>query len=67
MRDAPVTLDVDPMAVTDKAFYVQLGARIATARKAAGLTQVQLAEALGIAQQRLVMQMLDGVIAQAGR
>jgi transcriptional regulator with XRE-family HTH domain len=41
------------MAVTDKTFYVQLGARIAAARKAAGLTQVQLAEALGIAQQTL--------------
>jgi len=53
MLDAPVTPDLDPMAVTDKAFYVQLGARIAAARKAAGLTQVQLAEALGIAQQTL--------------
>ena len=41
------------MAVTDKAFYRELGARIATARKAQGLTQVQLAEALGIAQQTL--------------
>ena len=41
------------MAVTDKAFYVQLGQRIAAARKASGLTQVQLAEALGIAQQTL--------------
>jgi transcriptional regulator with XRE-family HTH domain len=53
MLDAPVTPDCDPMAVTDKAFYVQLGQRIAAARKAAGLTQVQLAEALGIAQQTL--------------
>ena len=53
MLDAPVTPDFDPMAVTDKAFYVQLGQRIAAARKAAGLTQVQLAEALGIAQQTL--------------
>jgi hypothetical protein len=42
MLDAPVTPDFEPMAVTDNAFYVQLG-------------------------QRLVMQMLDGVIAQAGR
>ena len=41
------------VAATDKEFYVQLGARIADARKAAGLTQVQLAEALGIAQQTM--------------
>jgi transcriptional regulator with XRE-family HTH domain len=41
------------VAATDKGFYVQLGARIAEARKAAGLTQVQLAEALGIAQQTM--------------
>lgn len=53
MLDAPITPDVDPMAVTDKAFYVRLGRRIAAARKTAGLTQVQLAEALGIAPQTL--------------
>ena len=41
------------MAITDKVFYVQLGQRINEARKAQGLTQVQLAEALGIAQQTL--------------
>lgn len=39
--------------VTDKAFYKQLGQRIAERRKAVGLTQVQLAERLGIAQQTL--------------
>jgi transcriptional regulator with XRE-family HTH domain len=33
--------------------YVQLGTRIANARRAAGITQVQLAEALGVAQQTL--------------
>jgi transcriptional regulator with XRE-family HTH domain len=53
MLDASQAIALDLMAVTDKAFYVQLGARIAAARKAAGLTQVQLAEALGIAQQTL--------------
>ncbi len=53
MLDAPSATDVAPMAVTNKAFYVQLGARIAAARKARNLTQVQLAEALGIAQQTL--------------
>lgn len=53
MLDTPEALQINLVAVTDKAFYVQLGARIAAARKAAGLTQVQLAEALGIAQQTL--------------
>ena len=45
--------DYVTVAVTDKAFYVQLGQRLAAARKAQGLTQNQLAEALGIAQQTL--------------
>jgi transcriptional regulator with XRE-family HTH domain len=53
MLDTPPVTDFNTMAVTDKAFYRELGARIATARKAQGLTQVQLAEALGIAQQTL--------------
>lgn len=41
------------MAAKDKDFYVQLGRRIADARKAAGITQVELAKTLGIAQQTL--------------
>lgn len=41
------------MAITDKAFYKELGQRIAERRKAVGLTQVQLAEKLGIAQQTM--------------
>jgi transcriptional regulator with XRE-family HTH domain len=41
------------VAGTDKVFYSRLGSRIAEARKAAGLTQAQLAEALGIAQQTM--------------
>ena len=41
------------VATTDKTFYVRLGGRIAEARKAAGLTQAQLAEELGIAQQTM--------------
>ena len=41
------------MAVTDRPFYEQLGQRIATLRKARDLTQVQLAERLGVAQQTL--------------
>ena len=41
------------VAVTDRAFYEQLGQRIATLRKARGLTQVQLAAQMGVAQQTL--------------
>ena len=43
----------NPMAPQDKAFYHALGQRIAVFRKAQGLTQVQLAEILGIAQQTM--------------
>ena len=39
--------------MSERVFYVDLGQRIATLRKAQGLTQVQLAEAIGIAQQTL--------------
>lgn len=41
------------VAASDRPFYRALGLRIAAARKAAGLTQTQLAEQLGIAQQTL--------------
>jgi transcriptional regulator with XRE-family HTH domain len=41
------------VAATDKRFYIQLGQRIAQQRKARGITQVELAERLGIAQQTL--------------
>ncbi|MDX1487525.1 MAG: helix-turn-helix transcriptional regulator [Acidiferrobacterales bacterium] len=37
----------------DKRFYQALGKRIAERRKAQGLTQVELAERLGISQQTL--------------
>ena len=37
----------------DSAFFKELGARIATARKERGLTQAALADQLGIAQQTL--------------
>jgi transcriptional regulator with XRE-family HTH domain len=43
----------DFVGVNDKNFYHALGARIADARKAQGMTQVQLAEELGVAQQTL--------------
>lgn len=41
------------MADNERAFYVQLGERIAATRKAQGITQVQLAELLGVAQQTM--------------
>lgn len=41
------------MAATDKAFYKALGQRVAQRRKAMDLTQVELAKALGIAQQTM--------------
>ncbi len=41
------------MAATDRSFYEQLGQRIAERRKARGITQVELAKTLGIAQQTL--------------
>lgn len=41
------------MKTKDDAFFQALGARVAQARKQAGLTQVQLAERLGVAQQTL--------------
>jgi len=41
------------MAPKETAFYEQLGRRIAERRKTLGITQVQLAETLGIAQQTM--------------
>lgn len=41
------------MGTQERSFYVALGQRIAERRKAVGLTQVQLAEHLGIAQQTM--------------
>ena len=41
------------MAANEKSFYAVLGRRIAERRKALGMTQVQLAEHLGIAQQTM--------------
>lgn len=42
-----------PMAAKERSFYAALGKRIAEQRKALGITQVQLAEELGIAQQTM--------------
>ena len=54
MLDQPHSLqDVFVAATVDKAYYRQLGQRIAERRKALGMTQTQLAEHLGIAQQTM--------------
>ncbi len=54
MLATPFTEQGSPVAATiDKAYYRQLGQRIAERRKALGMTQVQLAEQLGIAQQTM--------------
>ena len=53
MLAAPsLPLDI-AMAVSDRVFYEKLGQRLAERRKARGITQVQLAERLGVAQQTL--------------
>lgn len=44
---------MNQMAANDKAFFVELGKRIANLRQQQSMTQQQLAEALGIAQQTL--------------
>jgi transcriptional regulator with XRE-family HTH domain len=45
--------EIQCMAISqdERAFFVQLGARIAELRKGADITQVQLAEFLGVSQQ----------------
>ena len=53
MLTLPIPFHEPLMTTKGKDFYVQLGRRIAEARKAANITQVQLAEVLGIAQQTM--------------
>ncbi|WP_420997903.1 helix-turn-helix domain-containing protein [Cupriavidus sp. 30B13] len=48
-----ITSLIADVKVKDEQLFRELGARIAQARKARGLTQVQLSERLGIAQQTL--------------
>ena len=43
--------ETDPMTHEEKVFFKALGARIAALRKESGITQVQLAAAMGISQQ----------------
>jgi transcriptional regulator with XRE-family HTH domain len=44
---------MNQMALDDKPFFVELGKRIANLRQQQGMTQQQLADVLGIAQQTL--------------
>lgn len=53
MLDHNATSLDSAMADADRTFYVRLGQRLAEQRKARGITQVQLAERLGVAQQTL--------------
>jgi len=48
-------LDRLPMAISDdeRAFFARLGARLAELRRAQDITQVQLAETLGVSQQTI--------------
>jgi len=48
-----ITEQVNPMSAKDERFFKDLGARVAQLRRDQGLTQTQLAERLGIAQQTL--------------
>jgi transcriptional regulator with XRE-family HTH domain len=43
--------ELEQMAQDEKAFFKALGARIAQLRKDSGITQVQLADTLGVSQQ----------------
>lgn len=52
MGSFEIALGIRPLVTHDeKLFFKQLGARIAALRKDQGLTQVQLAEVLGLTQQ----------------
>jgi transcriptional regulator with XRE-family HTH domain len=46
-----IPYSIDTMTHDEKKFFKELGARVATLRKEQGVTQVQLGEMLGIAQQ----------------
>ncbi len=46
-------IDSMPIGKDEKAFFAQLGTRIAEVRKAQGITQAQLAEVLSVSQQTI--------------
>ena len=47
--------EIATMAISsdERAFFVQLGGRVAELRKAQGITQIQMADALGVSQQTI--------------
>ncbi len=47
-RELPVAINQE-----ERAFFVELGARVASLRKSQAITQVQLAETLGVSQQTM--------------
>lgn len=49
----PNTSPAMAISAAERAFYVEFGQRIAALRRERGLTQVQLAEVMGVAQQTL--------------
>jgi|SRR5882724_8908758 len=51
----PVHTEISTVAISkdERAFFIELGARIAQLRKTQGITQVQLAEVLGVSQQTI--------------
>jgi transcriptional regulator with XRE-family HTH domain len=51
--DPSLSRGFDPMSPNEKAFFKQLGTRIARLRKSATITHVQLAETLSVLQQTL--------------
>jgi transcriptional regulator with XRE-family HTH domain len=51
--DLHIRADTMTISAEDRAFFTALGERIASLRKAHNVTQVQLAEALGVTQQTL--------------
>ena len=51
MRQAPTA--AMPITTEERDFFIALGERIAQFRKARGITQVQLAETLGVSQQTI--------------
>jgi transcriptional regulator with XRE-family HTH domain len=51
--DPCLIIRLDPMTHEEKAFFKALGARIAALRKDSGITQVQLAQAMGVSQQTI--------------
>ena len=53
LRTTSPTIRLTMAVITDKTYYQALGRRIAERRKELGITQVQLAEQLGVAQQTM--------------